>query len=269
MKSKRAFTLVELMVVVLITVMMCGMLAATFESLQRSISISKRSLSAVAEAEFIFQVMQQDLRSMVSSKLSTPIHYRTETRNLNLFLSKKGYQGDRLISVVGYALDHQSKGDKLLRYSRSIGWDEPFFGVSTVMDGNALDSPTFRLGPQLLENQEEELSDRVIDFVLYYHYWDLTNKALWISREPLRGNYSLKAVTMAFVISNFSWVRGEPFPSVEDVTPMTSKRVRGEGGMVEKLPWHERFEQVDQELKGIKDKRITSQSFFRTVEIPL
>ncbi|MES2310346.1 MAG: type II secretion system protein [Verrucomicrobiota bacterium] len=270
MKNSRAFTLIELMAVVVMTIMICSLLVMTFESLQKSISISRRNLTSVVEAEFILQTVQQDLRSMVSSRLSSPIRYSLEGQILDLFLcNEKGYQGERCVSLIGYELDRRSKGARLLRYARSIGWDDSFFGVTSVLRGNALDASAFRLTPQLLKSQEEELSNRVIDFTLYYHYFDSKNNVLWISREPLNEGYKLQAITVSFVVSNLFSLGVNEFVGIEDTPQILSRRERRSGSEEGRLPWFERFDEVNLALGKIKDKRIVSQHFFRTVEIEL
>ncbi len=265
--TSRGFTLVELMVVVIITVMILALLSMTFGGLQKSISISQRGLNDVAEGELILQVVQQDIRSKVSESLSSPVRYKVGDQWLDLFLcNTKGYQGERQVSLVGYGVEKQGKHFRLLRYARSIGWEDAFFGTTAVAGANALDGSSFRLTPDYLKNQGEELSTRVIDFSIYYRYWEEKTKTMWMSREPLKEEgYQLKGMMVGVVLSNIRELNIEGYEGIE-ATKIGKQAIRG-GKATERLPWLQRFAQVDQALAKLSDKRVNSHHFFRTVEV--
>ncbi|MES2308465.1 MAG: type II secretion system protein [Verrucomicrobiota bacterium] len=265
---KRGFTLIELLVVVAITLLICSMATMTFDGLQRAISISRRGLDSVSEAEFLLQIIQRDLRNSVDSNLSEPILREVGKKKTDYFLSNlKGYEGDRHVSLLGYSLDRDSSGSKLYRYSRSIGWDNSIFGTTLQAHDNALDSAAVGLKNDFFENEGDEISRNVVDIAFYYHYLDKKNHTISISRKPIKGELPLHAITVSLLISNlYTQGSGEGIDWERIEGQIQNVYLRKELDR-DPLPWMERFDRAHQELTKLKGPRVNIDHFYRTIEV--
>ncbi len=126
-KRERSFTLPELLVAISITVLIALFLVKIIDIVSHSIHLNSQKISADDQARTVFDRMSIDFQRMPKRR---DMGYHFTNANVGTdffrFVSRvNGVDGDRGVSLVGYQLQKNSKGNySLYRAAHGYSWED-------------------------------------------------------------------------------------------------------------------------------------------------
>lgn len=189
-RFRRAFTLLELLVAVVVLAILCVLLLQLTAGAQQLTRPALRQMDAFGQAQMVLNRLGMDWGECLA-RPDTPLALTNASAGaavLQFFSAVPSTNGDRRISLTSYRIARDANSPAptgrlgLQRASRGTDWDTSFMGVAP--DGTPMDFSTLPASLQISGTDYDVLAPGVLRMAVSFH---LRSTGAWSDVPPQTG----------------------------------------------------------------------------------